>query len=181
MSLGLVLYLWHYLKLMESVRHFYLQYPESQKHLSSLSLAGTGSEEEEQVIFKYFTNNHHIPQHSKQSLQIQHIICDSSKYCLIQSDPFQPSSRPLSPVSKLSPQPITSPASASTTPTAGVDFSSPAGFMARLNNSAAHHRMSVKPKNQRASTRGKRMPTVRRWRLKKCILPSHEAVCIIRF
>lgn len=59
MSLGLVLYLWHYLKLMESIRHFYLQYPESQKHLSSLSLAETGSEEEEQVIFKYFTNNHH--------------------------------------------------------------------------------------------------------------------------
>ncbi|XP_043098231.1 CRACD-like protein isoform X2 [Puntigrus tetrazona] len=100
------------------------KYPESQKHLSSLSLAGTGSEEEEQ------------------------------------GDPFQPSSRPLSPVSKLCPQPIVSAASAWTTPTAGVDFSSPAGFMQRLDNSAARHRMSVKPRNQRASTRGKRMPTV---------------------
>lgn len=100
------------------------KYSESQKHLSSLSLAGTGSEEEEQ------------------------------------GDPFQPSSRPLSPVSKLSPQPITSPASASTTPSAGVDFSSPAGFMPRLDNSAARHRMSVKPRNQRTSTRGKRVPTV---------------------
>uniref|UniRef100_A0A8C2JBP4 Si:ch211-149l1.2 n=1 Tax=Cyprinus carpio TaxID=7962 RepID=A0A8C2JBP4_CYPCA len=93
------------------------------KHLSSLSLAGTGSEEEEQ------------------------------------GDPFQPSSRPLSPVFKPSPQPIISPASASTTPTAGVDFSSPASYMPRLDNSAARHRMSVKPRNQRASTRGKRGPT----------------------
>ncbi|XP_051762614.1 capping protein-inhibiting regulator of actin dynamics isoform X1 [Ctenopharyngodon idella] len=97
------------------------KYPESQKHLSSLSLAGTGSEEEEQ------------------------------------GDLFQPSSRPLSPVSK---QPVISPTSASTTPTSGVDFSSPACYMARLDNSAARHRMSVKPRNQRASTRGNRVPTV---------------------
>ncbi|XP_073699300.1 uncharacterized protein cracdlb [Garra rufa] len=98
------------------------KYPESQKHLSSLSLAGTGSEEE--------------------------------------GDPFQPSSRPLSPVSRPSSQPIISPVSSSTTPTAGVDFSSPAGYMPRLDNSAARHRMSVKPRNQRASTRGKRGPPV---------------------
>uniref|UniRef100_A0A8C1US79 Si:ch211-149l1.2 n=1 Tax=Cyprinus carpio TaxID=7962 RepID=A0A8C1US79_CYPCA len=70
---------------------------------------------------------------------------------------YKPSSRPLSPVSKLSPQPIISPASSSTTPTAGADFSNPAGFMPRLDNSAARHRMSVKPRNQRASTRGKRV------------------------
>uniref|UniRef100_A0A672KJT4 Si:ch211-149l1.2 n=1 Tax=Sinocyclocheilus grahami TaxID=75366 RepID=A0A672KJT4_SINGR len=70
---------------------------------------------------------------------------------------YKPSSRPLSPVSKLSPQPIISLASASTTPTAGADFSSSAGFMSRLDNSAARHRMSVKPRNQRASTRGKRV------------------------
>ncbi|KAL1281859.1 hypothetical protein QQF64_000662 [Cirrhinus molitorella] len=100
------------------------KYPESQKHLSSLSLAGTGSEEEEQ------------------------------------GDPFQPSSRPLSPFSRPSPQPIISPSAASTTPTAGVDFSSPACYMPRLDNSAARHRMSVKPRNQRASTRGKRGPPV---------------------
>ncbi|XP_067297066.1 CRACD-like protein isoform X2 [Pseudorasbora parva] len=100
------------------------KYPESQKHLSSLSLAGTGSEEEEQ------------------------------------GDPFQPSSRPLSPVCKVTPQPIISLNSASTTPTSGVDFSSPACYMTRLDNSAARHRMSVKPRNQRASTRGNRVPTV---------------------
>ncbi|XP_077102269.1 uncharacterized protein cracdlb [Siphateles boraxobius] len=109
----------------ERVKHRAVyKYPESQKHLSSLSLAGTGSEEEEQ------------------------------------GDPFQPSSRPLSPVSKPSPQPIISPTSASNTPTSGVDFSSPACFMASLDNSAARHRMSVKPKKQRASTRGNRVPTV---------------------
>ncbi|KAK7161314.1 hypothetical protein R3I94_004099 [Phoxinus phoxinus] len=99
------------------------KYPESQKHLSSLSLAGTGSEEEEQ------------------------------------GDPFQPSSGPPSPVSKPSPQPIISPTSTSTTPTSGVDFSSPACYMASLDNSAARHRMSVKPRKQRASTRGNRVPT----------------------
>uniref|UniRef100_A0A671S0R7 DUF4592 domain-containing protein n=1 Tax=Sinocyclocheilus anshuiensis TaxID=1608454 RepID=A0A671S0R7_9TELE len=38
-----------------------------------------------------------------------------------------------------------------------TDFCSPAGFMSRLDNSAARHRMSVKPRNQRASTRGKRV------------------------
>ncbi|XDV15619.1 hypothetical protein PO909_015665 [Leuciscus waleckii] len=109
----------------ERVKHRAVyKYPESQKHLSSLSLAGTGSEEEEQ------------------------------------GDPFQSSSRPLSPVSKPSPQPIISPTSASTTPTSGVDFSSPACYMASLDNSAARHRMSVKPRKQRASTRGNRVPTV---------------------
>ncbi|XP_059408766.1 capping protein-inhibiting regulator of actin dynamics-like isoform X2 [Carassius carassius] len=105
------------------------------KYLSSLSLAGTGSEEEEQ------------------------------------GDPFQPSSRPLSPVSRPSPQPIISPVSASTTPTAGVDFSSPASYMPRLDNSAARHRMSVKPRNQRASTRGKRGPTV-------SLSPRHQSESI---
>ncbi|XP_056109547.1 uncharacterized protein cracdlb isoform X2 [Rhinichthys klamathensis goyatoka] len=104
----------------ERVKHTDVyKYPGSQKHLSSLSLAGTGSEEEE-----------------------------------------QPSSRPLSPVSKASPQPIISPTSASTTPPSGVDFSSPACYMASLDNSAARHRMSVKPRKQRASTRGNRVPTV---------------------
>ncbi|KAA0721977.1 hypothetical protein E1301_Tti012051 [Triplophysa tibetana] len=98
------------------------KYPKSNKHLSSLSLAGTGSEEEEQ------------------------------------SDPFQPSSRPLSPVFKPIPQPIISPIPALTRPTGGVDISSPVNYTARLDNSAALHRMSVKPRNQRVSTRVKRAP-----------------------
>ncbi|XP_056588088.1 uncharacterized protein cracdlb isoform X2 [Triplophysa dalaica] len=98
------------------------KYPKSKKHLSSLSLAGTGSEEEEQ------------------------------------SDPFQPSSRPLSPVFKPLPQPILSPTPALTTPTAGVDISRPVNYTPRLDSSAARHRMSVKPRNQRVSTRVKRAP-----------------------
>ncbi|XP_051560821.1 CRACD-like protein [Myxocyprinus asiaticus] len=100
------------------------KYPEPQKHLSCLSLAGTGSEEEEQ------------------------------------GDPFQSSSRPLSPVSKLSPQPIISPTSALYTPSTGVDFISPVYYTPRLDNSAARHRMLIKPRNQRASTKGKKVPMV---------------------
>lgn len=100
------------------------KYPEPRKHLSSLSLAGTGSEEEEQ------------------------------------GDLFQSSSRPLSPVFKPSSQPIICSSSSLATPTVGVDFSSPASYTATLDNSAAHHRMSVKPRNQRASTRGNRGPAV---------------------
>ncbi|XP_051559220.1 CRACD-like protein isoform X2 [Myxocyprinus asiaticus] len=98
------------------------KYPETHKHPSSLSLAGTGSEEEEQ------------------------------------GDPFQSSSRPLSPVSKPSPQPIISSISALDTPSTGVDFSCSAYTTPRLDNSAARHRMLVKPRNQRASTKGKKVP-----------------------
>nr|XP_055060520.1 uncharacterized protein cracdlb isoform X2 [Misgurnus anguillicaudatus] len=94
------------------------KHPEYQNHLSSLSLAGTGSEEEEQ------------------------------------GDTFQPSSRPMSPVSK----PIICPTPA--TPPAGVDFNSPVSCAPVLDNSAARHRMSVKPRNQRVSTRANRGPTV---------------------
>ncbi|XP_051983298.1 CRACD-like protein isoform X2 [Xyrauchen texanus] len=97
------------------------KYPEPHKHLSSLSLAGTGSEEEEQ------------------------------------GDPFQSSSRPLSPVSKPSPQPPISSTSALDTTSTGVDFSCSAFTTPRLDNSAARHRMLVKPRNQRASTKGKKV------------------------
>lgn len=96
------------------------KHPEYQNHLSSLSLAGTGSEEEEQ------------------------------------GDTFQPSSRPLSPVSK----PIVCPTPALTTAPAVVDFNSPVSCAPVLDNSAARHRMLVKPRNQRVSTRAKRGPTV---------------------
>ncbi|XP_046694318.1 CRACD-like protein isoform X1 [Silurus meridionalis] len=49
----------------------------------------------------------------------------------------QPSSRPLSPVSKLSPK---------ESHLTGVDFSSPAQYVPILDNSAARHRLSVKPR-----------------------------------
>ncbi len=68
------------------------------------SLAGTGSEEEEQVIFKYFNNNHHIPQHSNNLCKFNTLyVTVANIVSVIWGDPFQPSSRPLSPVSKRSP------------------------------------------------------------------------------
>ncbi|XP_075446624.1 CRACD-like protein isoform X2 [Ascaphus truei] len=85
------------------------------KHLSSLSLAGTGSEEDEQI-----SSGH--------------------------------SSRPLSPEENLTNTWRTSPhraGSSSISPTAGFDI--PARFSTVLDNSAAKHRLSVKPKNQRSS------------------------------
>ncbi|KAL7881682.1 hypothetical protein AOLI_G00085300, partial [Acnodon oligacanthus] len=85
---------------------------------SSLSLGGTGSEEEEQ-------------------------------------SPMQPSAQPVLP-RPISPTPA--PVSPSV-PGPGVDFSTPAQFIPCLDNSAARHRMSVKPRNQRASTKSRRLPT----------------------
>ncbi|XP_036454864.1 mucin-17 isoform X2 [Colossoma macropomum] len=85
---------------------------------SSLSLGGTGSEEEEQA-------------------------------------PLQPSAQPVS-TRPISPTPA--PVSPSV-PGPGVDFSTPAQFIPCLDNSAARHRMSVKPRNQRASTKSRRLPT----------------------
>ncbi|KAI4882074.1 hypothetical protein NFI96_028333 [Prochilodus magdalenae] len=104
------------------------KHPESRKHLSSLSLAGTGSEEEEQ------------------------------------SGSSQPPSRPLSPMSPLSPQPQASLATDLPSPSAGVDFSRPAHYVSCLDNSAARHRMSIRPRNQRASTKGKKPADVYRRR-----------------
>ncbi|XP_064825933.1 CRACD-like protein isoform X2 [Oncorhynchus masou masou] len=88
------------------------KFPYTHRHHSSLSLAGTGSEEEEQCL-------------------------------------SQPSSRPLSPnpASPCDPEP--SPA---------VDFTSPAQYTPSLDSSAARHRMSVKPRNQRASAKGRKGP-----------------------
>ncbi|KAK5860838.1 hypothetical protein PBY51_022292 [Eleginops maclovinus] len=77
----------------------------------------------------------------------------------------QPSSRPLSPIPKpaptkfvpLSPSlplPISvSPNSSSSVVETPLDFSSPAQFTPCLDTSAARHRMSIKPRNQRASTK----------------------------
>ncbi|XP_066563036.1 CRACD-like protein isoform X2 [Amia ocellicauda] len=94
-------------------------FTDTYRHHSSLSLAGTGSEEEEQ---------------------------DSS----------QPPSRPLSPVYRPSPK-SASPLSPS------ADFSSPPQLTTCLDNSAARHRLSVKPRKQRASARGRRpTPSTRR-------------------
>ncbi|KAJ8003813.1 hypothetical protein DPEC_G00152300 [Dallia pectoralis] len=84
------------------------KFTDTQRHHSSLSLAGTGSEEEE-----------------------------------------QPSSRPLSPITA-------PPCDLGLSPAA--DFTSPAQYTPSLDSSAARHRMSVKPRNQRASTKGRKGP-----------------------
>ncbi|XP_026887244.2 nascent polypeptide-associated complex subunit alpha, muscle-specific form [Electrophorus electricus] len=46
-----------------------------------------------------------------------------------------------------------------TVPCPGVDFSTPPKFILCLDSSAARHRMSIKPPNQRASTKSRRLPT----------------------
>lgn len=78
---------------------------------------------------------------------------------------FQPSSRPLSPIPKPTPSkpvPLTpsvplplsvSSNSSSSAAEPPLDFSSPPQFTPCLDTSAARHRMSVKPRNQRASTK----------------------------
>ncbi|XP_039599856.1 CRACD-like protein isoform X2 [Polypterus senegalus] len=111
----------------ESLAHgTMMRFTDTCRHLSSLSLAGTGSEDDEQLS-------------------------------------SQPSSRPLSPISKSHSRPST-PVSPShqtsdryTSP--AVDFSSPPQSSACLDNSAARHRLSVKPRNQRAAAKGRRLPT----------------------
>ncbi|XP_053333302.1 CRACD-like protein [Clarias gariepinus] len=65
----------------------------------------------------------------------------------------QPSSRPLSPVPQLSPAELPSPA---------VDFTSPAQYIPLLDNSAARHRMSIKPRNKRANTKATKKPNLYR-------------------
>ncbi|KAK6309645.1 hypothetical protein J4Q44_G00195260 [Coregonus suidteri] len=99
------------------------KFPAPPRHHSSLSLAGTGSEEEVQAS-------------------------------------SQPSSRPLSPLPK---PPLTSsvpptpsaPHSAISPAPPALDFSTPAQFTPCLDNSAARHRMSIKPRNQRARAKNK--------------------------
>ncbi|XP_031661754.1 mucin-2 isoform X2 [Oncorhynchus kisutch] len=101
------------------------KFPAPPRHHSSLSLAGTGSEEEEQAT-------------------------------------SQPLSHPLSPMLK---PPLTSfvhptpsaPLSAFSPASPALDFSTPAQFTPSLDNSAARHRMSIKPRNQRASAKNKRL------------------------
>ncbi|XP_056321048.1 mucin-2 isoform X2 [Danio aesculapii] len=63
------------------------------------------------------------------------------------------SSQPLSPQS-ISPTPLSPQA-----PGSKVDFSTPPQVVSLLDNSAARHRMSLKPKNQRASAKNKRLTT----------------------
>ncbi|XP_076857961.1 uncharacterized protein cracdla [Brachyhypopomus gauderio] len=70
-----------------------------------------------------------------------------------------PSCKPLAQsVSPRPPSPRRAPLPPSV-PCPGVDFSTPPKFTPCLDSSAARHRMSVKPRNQRASTKGRRLLT----------------------
>lgn len=86
------------------------------RHHSSLSLGGTGSEEDEQISSEVFSR----PLSPEENIQ--------------KDEPKSPVERKDS--SKLSPS---------------ADFSTPPQFSSFLDNSAARHRLSVKPKNQRSS------------------------------
>ncbi|KAA0715996.1 hypothetical protein E1301_Tti016108 [Triplophysa tibetana] len=76
-------------------------------------------------------------------------------YRLSESIPNKVSSGPLSPRPI---SPVSSPISPFA-PSSGVDLSIPPQFSSLLDNSAARHRMSIKPKNQRASAKNKRIVT----------------------
>nr|XP_029496225.1 uncharacterized protein KIAA1211-like isoform X2 [Oncorhynchus nerka]XP_029496234.1 uncharacterized protein KIAA1211-like isoform X2 [Oncorhynchus nerka] len=74
----------------------------------------------------------------------------------------QPSSRPLSPVPKPPltnsvPHTPSAPQTAFSPAPPALDFITPAQFTPCLDNSAARHRMSIKPRNQRASAKNKRL------------------------
>uniref|UniRef100_H2ZVI8 DUF4592 domain-containing protein n=1 Tax=Latimeria chalumnae TaxID=7897 RepID=H2ZVI8_LATCH len=108
--------------LQEAMARTLYKFSDPCKHLSSLSLAGTGSEEEEQKKI------------------------------------IRPSSRPLSPVARQSSRP-TSPmaqTSFSSSVSPAVDFDSPPQVSACLDSSAAKHKLSLKPRNQRSGTKGRR-------------------------
>ncbi|XP_023854406.1 CRACD-like protein [Salvelinus sp. IW2-2015] len=104
------------------------KFPAPPRHHSSLSLAGTGSEKEVQAC----------------SQPSSHPLSPVPKPPLTNSVPPTPSA----PQTGFSPAPPASPA---------LDFSTPAQFTPCLDNSAARHRMSIKPRNQRASAKNKRL------------------------
>uniref|UniRef100_A0A8C8S1Y4 KIAA1211 like n=1 Tax=Pelusios castaneus TaxID=367368 RepID=A0A8C8S1Y4_9SAUR len=101
------------------------RFSDSQKHLSSLSLAGTGSEEEEQVTSGpssrlCSTEGHLLPRHA------------SAK--------------------------TTSPRTSDSSISPAADFDTPPEFSTCLDNSAAKHKLLIKPRNQRSS-KMRRLPS----------------------
>uniref|UniRef100_A0A096LXK3 DUF4592 domain-containing protein n=1 Tax=Poecilia formosa TaxID=48698 RepID=A0A096LXK3_POEFO len=77
----------------------------------------------------------------------------SEQWCDLLPFSFQSTSQPISPPVFSGPN-YSSPATAE----APVDFSTPAKFNASLDTSALRHRMSIKPRNQRASSKRKPSP-----------------------
>ncbi|KAJ8256235.1 hypothetical protein COCON_G00200990 [Conger conger] len=163
------------------------QFPDTHRNHSSLSLAGTGSEEDEQFsrspclrLSRVFTRCTAAACTSLQAGSITLLLYRDD--CLIASPTRDQAVRDTavtpSQVAQLglmvnygesslmpSSVPPRSPQAESTPPTPasppGVDFDSPARFTPCLDTSAARHRMSVKPRNQRASAKGRRLPSDR--------------------
>ncbi|KAG5833241.1 hypothetical protein ANANG_G00273830 [Anguilla anguilla] len=99
------------------------KFPDTHRHLSSLSLAGTGSEEEEQVM--------QLPV-CMLALSLRPAPCPPGR----PPPPPRPPP-PRRPAWTRQPRPV----------------------HPCLDNSAARHRMSVKPRNQRVSVKGRRLPS----------------------
>ncbi|RMC06671.1 hypothetical protein DUI87_16110 [Hirundo rustica rustica] len=95
-----------------------LQFSDSHKHLSSLSLAGTGSEEEEQVT-----------------------LGSSSRSCSTDGQPF----------TRHGSTKTGSPRTSDSTISPTANFDTPPELSAFLDNSAAKHKLLIKPRNQRSS------------------------------
>ncbi|XP_078078502.1 CRACD-like protein isoform X2 [Mustelus asterias] len=114
-------------------RSYLAKYSDPYKNHSSLTLGGTGSEEEEQIS---------PGSSSRPSSPLPTII------------PTRSSSRPWSPTS-----PPAQISSSDSLVSPAIDFNTPPTFAICLDNSAARHKLSVKPRNQRSSS--KRRPSTR--------------------
>ncbi|XP_067841928.1 CRACD-like protein isoform X2 [Heptranchias perlo] len=103
------------------------------KNHSSLTLGGTGSEEEEQIS----------PGPSSRP--------NSPLSTVIQTRSTSRSWSPTSPLVHIS--------SSDSSASPAIDFNSPPTFSICLDSSAARHKLSVKPRNQRSATKGRRRPS----------------------
>ncbi|XP_048389182.1 CRACD-like protein isoform X2 [Stegostoma tigrinum] len=113
-----------------STPSYLTKYSDPYKNHSSLTLGGTGSEEEEQIS-------------SRSSSRPNSPLCTYL--------PTRSSSRSRSPTS-----PPVSISSSDSFVVPAIDFNSPPMFSTCLDNSAARHKLSVKPRNQRSSSKQRR-------------------------
>ncbi|XP_041055479.1 CRACD-like protein isoform X3 [Carcharodon carcharias] len=113
-------------------RSYLAKYSDPYKNHSSLTLGGTGSEEEEQIS---------PGSSSRPNSPLSAII------------PTRSSSRSWSPTS-----PPVQISSSDSFVSPAIDFNSPPTFPICLDNSAARHKLSVKPRNQRSSSKRRRPP-----------------------
>ncbi|XP_048454150.1 CRACD-like protein isoform X2 [Rhincodon typus] len=113
-----------------STPSYLTKYSDPYKNHSSLTLGGTGSEEEEQIS-------------SRSSSRPNSPLCTYL--------PTRSSSRSRSPTS-----PPVSISSSDSFVVPAIDFNSPPTFSTCLDNSAARHKLSVKPRKQRSSSKQRR-------------------------